>query len=533
MKFKYVIIGLILLLGVVSCPLPDGETGTYAESLTSYLDYRSKSTDWTVMYYVDGDNNLESYLLDDISELSEGLESTDLINVIALVDRTEDDDSYYGYSDDSSILGSNFADTRLFRIGSGEIYDIPGEEYFPDIGENLSGEYNMGDVETLKSFIEYCKTYYPAEHYALIISDHGSGVWSLSSSSSSSRGSTELELSSRSDSRAVSIDETDGDDALFIGELTDSMDNSHSVDLLVFDACVMGLAEIAYEYRPVSAGGAADKFGVDYMAASAPNVWGDGLPYDFIFDRISQNRTGGTGRYSGVSGSSIETQYYNPESMTPEEFGRIIVEEQERDTQQIMLPYYESLSPTLDVVEAIELIESQSFALYDLSEIGNVVDTLDSAASGMHSSTSDDMDLHREECLSYGEDPIAYPHFDLYDFAVDLNDTDLINAVDSLVVASFGGPAYEQDFNNNIFAEGKEGLGFFFPDGDATYNSEPYWNYQWWYTGVDVSAWWDGHYYGNLDFCHADGDGTVDGYYELLQYLYNNPYDDDAHPGQW
>ena len=38
------------------------------------------------------------------------------------------------------------------------------------------GELNMGDPQTLADFINWAKTTYPAEHYALIIVDHGTGI---------------------------------------------------------------------------------------------------------------------------------------------------------------------------------------------------------------------------------------------------------------------------------------------------------------------------------------------------------------------
>ncbi len=517
MNFKYAILGAILLLELVSCPLPDGETNTYAESLTSYIDYRNKSTDWTVMYYVDGDNNLETYLLDDISELSEGLESTDLINVIALVDRVD------GYSSDSSVLGSDFTDTRLFRIGSGEIYDIPGKEYFPDIGENLSGEYNMGDGETLKSFIEYCKAYYPAENYALIFSNHGGGVRGSVSDRSTSESST-----AALPSKAVCYDDSSNGDCLYTAEITDILDSSHSVDLMVYDACDLGLVEIAYQYRPNSG-----DFSADYMAASSTTVWGYGLPYDAIFERISRSRSGTTGYRSNVKdGIDYDTVYYSPSSLTPKEFGLIIVEEQERSTQN-------SSDGT-----------GEAFSLYDLSAVEAVVGELNNKAASLGLGTGD-LDTAQSACIAY-EDSVYtssanynstyYPHYDLYDFGyyIDSTDSPLENGikeyVDDMVVASFGGSTFSSDFK-----EGEEGLGFFFPDGDDAYLDATRWAYEWWYTGEDTGALWDDSYlYGKLDFCTADDDGIVDGWFELLQSLYN-PYDpqsqssayDAYHPGRY
>ncbi|MDC7220231.1 MAG: clostripain-related cysteine peptidase [Spirochaetales bacterium] len=505
-------LGLVLSLMFISCPLPDEDSDdfvqTYIEVTDSDIDYREKATTWTVMYYVDADNDLESYLLEDMEELSEGLESTELMNVIALVDRID------GESSDSSILGEDFSDTRLYRIGADEIYRLSGGDYFPDIGTGLSGEYNMGDAETLKSFIEYCKEYYPADNYALIFTNHGGGVKGDSDVLFSSSLSGGVGSSSWTN-KAVCYDETSDNDCIYTAELSDVLDESHSVDLMVYDACLMGLAEIAYQYRP----GVAGEFSTDYLAASAPLVWAFGLPYDLIFQRLSESLTGGTGNYSPVvDGSDYETQYYDPASMTAEEFGLIIVEEQERDTQEL---YSYSVS-------------SQAFALYDLNYIDSVMTELDdwAATSGYTADDTSEFDAARNSCILYEEDsPINYPFYDLYDFAVYYDDGTedylLDEYVDSLVVASFGGSSFSSDY-----AEGQQGLAFFFTEGVS------YWSDQWFYTGEDTDAWQSGYYYGKLDFCHADGDGNIDGWFELLQSLYN-PYESgtddytDYHPGAY
>ncbi len=38
------------------------------------------------------------------------------------------------------------------------------------------GARNMGNPITLRDFIDFCKTNYPANNYALLMSDHGRGI---------------------------------------------------------------------------------------------------------------------------------------------------------------------------------------------------------------------------------------------------------------------------------------------------------------------------------------------------------------------
>ena len=522
---KYYIYLCLIALGIVSCPMPPNGEGSSLIDSVIYIDTNEKSTDWTVMYYVDGDNDLESYLLDDIYELSQGMESTEIVNVIALVDRIS------GYSSDSSILGSNFTDTRLFRIGADDIIPLEGGDYFSDIGKAKSGEYNMGDGETLKTFIEYCKANYPADNYALIFSNHGGGVKGVSDDSGYIEAGGGLVSSSITTlpDKSVCYDYSSNEDCLYTAELTDVLDSSHSVDLMVYDACLLGLVEIAYQYRP----GVSGEFSADYMVASVPSVWGYGLPYDLIFERVSAT-SADTGDDSTVTGGTEDMYTYTPQSLTPEIFGKIIVEEQKISTQSS---------------------SSQALALYNLNYVETVVDELNSVASGLQGTLVDDGDYdmggdpitptYQSDCISYASSyPVSYPHYDLYDFAVTTGSTDLQAYINSMVVASFGGSNYEDaDINSNNYIEGKEGLGFFFPDGDIEYtdgvNTYPCWQWQWWYTGEDgsdvsVSM---GDYYGKLDFCNSDdddtGDGNVDGWFELLQYIYNYSNDESFHPGAY
>jgi hypothetical protein len=125
-------------------------------------------------------------------------------------------------------------------------------------GENpLLQEQNMGDPTTLKSFINWAKSNYPAEKYALIIGGHGGG-W-----------------------LGVGFDATwDGcmknqqgncknPDPLYMGELSMAL-NGSTLELIGLDACFMGMTEVAYQLRPY----------VNYMVASEELGPGEGWPFE-------------------------------------------------------------------------------------------------------------------------------------------------------------------------------------------------------------------------------------------------------------
>ncbi|MCD6488404.1 MAG: hypothetical protein J7K21_04185 [Desulfurococcales archaeon] len=105
------------------------------------------------------------------------------------------------------------------------------------------GEVNTGDPDTLKSFIEFVVGNYPAEHYMLIIWDHGGGpggaAWDYSSD----------------------------DDYLTLKEIREAVEEAGvHLDIIGFDACLMATIDAAYEFRNVA----------DYLVASEETEPGHG-----------------------------------------------------------------------------------------------------------------------------------------------------------------------------------------------------------------------------------------------------------------
>src|SRR5690606_31285031 len=129
----------------------------------------SQSTNgWTIMHYAAGSNSSEVDLLSDMGEMISG-KSCDGYEVITLIDRTA------GFSEDNTTLGENFTDTRLYRFDEGRYERLQGKEMLPQIKIGEEVDLNMGDATVLQNFIRYCKKYYPAKHYMLVLRSHGNG----------------------------------------------------------------------------------------------------------------------------------------------------------------------------------------------------------------------------------------------------------------------------------------------------------------------------------------------------------------------
>ncbi len=246
-----------------------------------------KVNGWTIMYYAVGSNSSETDLLSDIGEMIQG-KTADGYEVITLIDRVE------GYSEDSTTLGENFTDTRLYQLEADTYEELDGGQILPEINVHTLYEANMGDADLLKRFIQFCKANYPAKHYMLALRSHGNGA------------------SMCPDAEAGTADR------LFPAELRDVLTQSESVDILGLDVCSMAGLENLYEWRPSDTA-----FSADYVIASAPlsGAWA----YDQILGRLSQKGNGvsqGSSHFEGGMEKDL-----NPLEMTPREFASLIIEE--------------------------------------------------------------------------------------------------------------------------------------------------------------------------------------------------------------
>ena len=198
---------------------------------------------WTFMVYLDADNDLEEAGIDDFLEMS-SVGSTSNVSIVVLFDRTS------GYS--SSY--DDWSDTKYFYITHGL------EPYSDNAVNQTWGERNMGDPQTIVDFVSYSMQNYPSEHYALILWDHGGGL------------------------SGVCWDKDNGYDNINLHELRNALETIYNelgvkIDILGFDACLVGMMEVAYQVRDY----------VDYIVFSQEYEPGDGWPYDDILDLLTSN----------------------------------------------------------------------------------------------------------------------------------------------------------------------------------------------------------------------------------------------------
>jgi Clostripain family len=232
---------------------------------------------WTLMVYLAGDNNLASAGDADLAEMRTVGSSAD-VNIVAQFD--------------SAIAGG--AKRFLLKPGGRD------EQI-----ENL-GKIDSGAPETLTDFIGWATKHYPAERYALVLWNHGSG-WepsemdkiarSVGTPNYHSREAIErsasglrrvmfrttlekiLRLPSPSE-RAICSDDNSGHslDTIELGSVLSRAVKSlgKPFDLLGMDACLMSNLEVAYQVKPF----------VRYMVASEELEPSSGWPYDLLLRKF-------------------------------------------------------------------------------------------------------------------------------------------------------------------------------------------------------------------------------------------------------
>lgn len=173
--------------------------------------------DHTILVYANGDNSLEKDIIADIQEWEYVQSSKDNIKVVILLDRAK------GYS---TIL-DDWSDSRAYELAPDSSFTSIGSKAISipelDIVPGRQTELNMGNPDTLSSFITFGKRVYPAHTYSLIVAGHGDG-WFIDPA------------------RGVSSDSSSGSELSPI-DLVEAL-NGNPIHILSLDACSMGGAEV-------------------------------------------------------------------------------------------------------------------------------------------------------------------------------------------------------------------------------------------------------------------------------------------------
>ncbi|MGQ9706092.1 MAG: clostripain-related cysteine peptidase [bacterium] len=212
------------------------------------------SADWTIIVYLDADNDLHIAGLDDVNEMESCQDSED-VNIIVLFD---------GNGNGDSVIYEIQHDDDMNRITSPIVDD--GGVVIPD-----NRECDMGDWETLNRFTNWSVERYPAEHYLIDLWDHGTGIFFLNDGNYL-----------RPLFKGFCWD-NHGTGPIYLWEIDKVLKKLKSkigrkVDIVGFDACVLGQIETAYQLKDWT----------NIVVASEASEPEDGWDYT-AFDNVRKN----------------------------------------------------------------------------------------------------------------------------------------------------------------------------------------------------------------------------------------------------
>ncbi len=230
--------------GATTQPPPSTTTSTAAVTTTTSMPSALEpGGSWTVMLYMLGDNNLEPAIFPDLEELSFLPESDD-VRVLALIDRHEE------YTDREIFNLPNWTGAKLVELDGTRLSELADH-----------GEVDMGDPAVLEDFLVTAIRTAPADHYALVLWDHGA-ITGVGDDDSSGDGLNPFEIG---DALEAALVETE----------------VPMLDIIGFDACMMGAYEVATAVAPYAY----------YMIGSEENEPNGGWNYE-AFDYIARNPDG-------------------------------------------------------------------------------------------------------------------------------------------------------------------------------------------------------------------------------------------------
>src|SRR5258706_129148 len=213
------------------------------------------------MVYLNAANNLEPCGIKDMNEMESAGSSND-VNVLVECARFQ---AHPQPRPNGAYMSNPFTESSsqyYFGLdntpGTRRYYILKDDDRLRTRSVMLGnvGEPDAGRPEPLANFGRWAAETFPAEHYALVIWNHGAG-WAGVSADENTHHTLEMP-----------------DVRVALEGICDALKKQGhpggKIDVLDFDACLMATLEVAYELRDV----------VDYLASSQETEPGDGMAYD-------------------------------------------------------------------------------------------------------------------------------------------------------------------------------------------------------------------------------------------------------------
>jgi hypothetical protein len=223
------------------------------------------------MIYMNAKNNLEPAAIQNFCDMAK-IGSTKAVNVVVELGRPAKSRYVTDASCPGQALesGAFWTGVLRFRVIAGMQPVLPAATDRNDDAEVRTAD--MGSAATMRSFVRWSKGAYPAQHYMLLVWNHGQG-WRVFAKTLAAAQTQALALKlpevtavrapGRAPSaappgrsvlggfRSVSFDD-DSQHFLYNRDIEESLQGDNRVDVVGFDACLMQMIETAYAFRSVA-----------------------------------------------------------------------------------------------------------------------------------------------------------------------------------------------------------------------------------------------------------------------------------------
>ena len=363
---------------------------------------------WLIMLYQNADDEvLEEDIFIDLNE-AEIIGSTDQVTIVSQLDRY--DGAYDGDGDWTS--------TKRFFVTQDNDLEVVASEELEDLGE-----LDSGNAETLVEFANWAIETYPAEHYVLILSDHGAG-WDGGWNDDDPVEGSAFRMQDIDNALSAIIAQT-GIDAF---------------ELVGFDACLMGQLEVMSAIAPHAR----------YAVGSEETEPSLGWAYASFLQALNDNPA----MNGGELGAAIVSSYIDQDFRIVDDEARRIFADGDYPAEEV----------------AAELIKDTTLSVVDLSVMQDLnagVNELAVALSNVDQGAVAEARAYAQSYTSVFGDDVPPSYIDLghfLDLLLDgVDDADVAQAVES-VQAALGQAIVAEKHGEDRPAS--SGLTIYFPNSE-------------------------------------------------------------------
>ena len=277
--------------------------------ITAIPKVTKKQSDYLMIMYMDGDNDLNNPIFFDMNEVENGLyqirNSSDepktgykSVNVVALWDGWAES---YGYDEEGNAiskigksgsyiyeLGRDYGNTITNTFSDGCVLSTNTKDLTSKASWIEDNEVDMGDKQTLINFLNWVNERYEADNVILQFSNHGGGPRSAPIYAKTEDGfSIKIDNSGR---RALCWDDSNssltGESFLKTSDVSDALaaagyGEDNKLDMILMDVCLGASVEDSYQFKDYA----------NYLVASPNTVPGMGMNYVSMMKSFTSDST--------------------------------------------------------------------------------------------------------------------------------------------------------------------------------------------------------------------------------------------------